>query len=82
MGEDRVAKILDCFLIKEEMSNKTTFFRQWVRRGGASDHFPILLELKGSSRKPGSPFKFNPAWLKEPSFNSLVKDTWRPLVSK
>jgi len=81
MGEARVAKRLDRFLLKEEMANQTPFFKQWVGTRGDSDHLPILLELKGPSRKPRSPFKFNPAWLKDPSYNSLVKETWRPLVS-
>ena len=48
--------------------------------GGELDHLLILLELKGSSGKLGSPFKFNPSWLREISFNVLVKATWTPLA--
>lgn len=47
----------------------------WLR--GESDHFPIFLELKGASRKPGSPFKFNSSWLKDQTYNSLIRETWR-----
>ena len=46
------------------------------------DHLPIMLEMKGPNQKPGSPFKFNPAWLKEASYNNLVKATWRSMVGE
>ena len=45
--------------------------------GGLSDHFPILMEAKGTLKKPGSPFKFNASWLSDDSFVSLVHTTWR-----
>lgn len=82
MGESTVAKKLDRLLIREEMANKIPFFRHWVGTGGDSDHLPLMLELKGYSRKHGSPFKFNSTWLKEALFNSLVKITRMPLVSQ
>lgn len=44
--------------------------------GGISDHCPIFLELRGRRRKPPSPFKFNPSWLKEDGFHRLVKELW------
>lgn len=56
------------------------FFRQWIGTGGDSDHFPVFLELKGASRKYGSPFKFNSSWLKDLTFKRLVKDISRPHV--
>jgi hypothetical protein len=49
----------------------------WYR--GGVDHFPIFLEIAGASRKPTSPFKFNSAWLKEESFQKLVKEVWSPI---
>ena len=66
-------KQLDHFLIKEYLAAHIPFFCQWVSSRGDSDHFPIFLELKGFSRKPGSPYKFNPRWLKDQSYNDLVK---------
>ena len=45
--------------------------------GGHSNHFPILLEVKGDYKKPGTPFKFNSSWLNDESFIALFHDTWR-----
>ena len=36
--------------------------------------------MQGRSRNPPSPFKFNPEWLKEPSFCKLVQDLWIPIT--
>jgi hypothetical protein len=47
--------------------------------GGEFDHFPIFLELVGVLKNPASLFKFNSAWLKEESFQNLVKEVWAPL---
>eukprot|EP00253_Pinus_taeda_P014847 PITA_14847 len=77
IGEGRVAKRLDRFLISEDLISNIPMFRQWVGEGGNSDHFPILLEFQKPPPKPASPFKFNAAWLQEESFNILFRDTWR-----
>eukprot|EP00253_Pinus_taeda_P007836 PITA_07836 len=77
IGEGRVAKWLDRFLISEYLLSNIPMFRQWVDEGGNSDHFPILLEFQKPPSKPASPFKFNAAWLQEESFNILFRDTWR-----
>lgn len=79
VGEARVAKRLDCFLINEAFVNGNIVFKQWVGSGGESDHFPILMELSGPNKKLESPFKFNLGWHKDPSFIRLVKDTWRSM---
>eukprot|EP00253_Pinus_taeda_P033361 PITA_33361 len=76
IGEGRVAKRLDRFLISEDLMSSIPMIRQWVGEGGNSDHFPILLEFKKPPPKPASPFKFNAAWLQEESFNTLFRDTW------
>jgi hypothetical protein len=34
-------------------------FRQWVGSGGESDHYPIFMEIAGTTKKPASAFKFN-----------------------
>lgn len=79
VGEARVAKRLDRFLINKELSSRIPMFRQWVEEGGPSDHFPIFLELSKPPPKPLTPFKFNASWLQEDSFNKLFKETWRHL---
>ena len=72
-----MGKILDRFLLCETLVDFLSVFRHWVGEGGHSDHFPVLLELKGDAKKPGTPFKFNSSWLKDESFEALFHDTWR-----
>lgn len=76
VGEARVVKRLDLFLINEDLSSMIPLFRQWVKEGGPSDHFPIYLELSKTPPKPLAPFKFNASWLQEVSYNKLFKETW------
>ena len=47
--------------------------------GGESDHCPIVLELRGGTQRPPSPFKFNAAWVADSTYVDLLKATWRPL---
>lgn len=75
MGEARIAKRLDQFLLSGDFSNNTSGFRQWVGSGGeagVSDHSPILLELARPHKKPPGPFKFNVGSLKEVEYHQLV----------
>eukprot|EP00253_Pinus_taeda_P001601 PITA_01601 len=76
VGEARVAKRLDRFLINEDLSTMIPIFQQWVEEGGPSDHSPIYLDLSKSPPKPPTPFKFNASWLQESSSNMLFKETW------
>jgi hypothetical protein len=78
VGEDRVEKRLDHFLVSKALMEACPQIRKWVGTGGVSDHSPILMEIATGPRKPPSPFKFNSEWLKEESFISLVKDHWMP----
>lgn len=62
-GEGNIAKCLDRFLVGEDVAFSHTFLaRQWVDWGGEFDHSPIVLDLRGGSLRPPSPFKFNVAW--------------------
>jgi len=76
IGEDRIAKRLDRFLISEGLIRRVPLLRHWVEEVGNSDHFPILLDLSFPPPKPHAPFKFNSSWLQEPSFNNLFKSSW------
>jgi len=76
VGEARVAKRLDRFLLNEDLSSMIPLFRQWVEEGGPSNHFPIYLELSKTPPKPPAHFKFNASWLQEVSYNKLFKETW------
>eukprot|EP00253_Pinus_taeda_P033560 PITA_33560 len=76
IGEDQIAKRLDRFLLAESLSSKIPMIRQWVEEIGNSDHFPIFVDLTIPPHKPPAPFKFNSAWLQDPSFCNLFKETW------
>ena len=82
MGDDWLGKKVDHFLLGEDLSKKLSIFRHWVGEGGLSDHFPILLETKGTQKKLGSPFKFNSSWLVDDSFVALFHSTWRRIGSE
>jgi len=76
-GEARVAKRIDRFLVTEKMVDSFFQIRQWVGSGGASDHFPIFLEIRKGPINPPSPLKFNKLWLQEESFKNLFLENWR-----
>jgi len=52
VGDHRVAKRLDRFLISEQLVESNLNFRQWIGSGGASDNFPIFLEFQEGRAKP------------------------------
>eukprot|EP00253_Pinus_taeda_P034852 PITA_34852 len=76
VGDDRIAKRLDHFLVTESLTSKLPMIRQWVEELGNSDHFPIFLDLTNPPPKPPAPFKFNSAWLQDPTFCKLFNETW------
>eukprot|EP00253_Pinus_taeda_P010417 PITA_10417 len=76
VGEDRIAKRLDRFLLSEDLISNAPIIRQWVEEIGNSDHFPIFLDCAIPPPKPPAPFKFNPAWLQDPTFVAIFKNTW------
>lgn len=77
VGEDKIAKRLDHFLIGDSIAySQSIQSRQWVDWGGEFDHSLILLEVKGGTHKPPSPFKFNASWFSNPEFCDLLKTNW------
>eukprot|EP00253_Pinus_taeda_P011881 PITA_11881 len=76
VGGDRIAKRLDRFLVSEFLFSRVPMIRQWVEEIGNSDHFPIFLDMNNPPPKPPAPFKFNPAWLQDPTFCKVFNDTW------
>eukprot|EP00253_Pinus_taeda_P017821 PITA_17821 len=76
-GEDRLARRLDHFLIKERLLSTGYNYGQWVGSGGISNHLSIYLEIRGGLNKPKASFKFNSSWLKEETYINMVTDYWR-----
>jgi hypothetical protein len=75
-GEKYVAKILDHFLMSEELIASFDRYRSWVVKYAISDHLPIVLELSNSMENIKYPFKFNPVWLEDLDFVEMVKSHW------
>ena len=73
LGEERIAKRLDRFLISEDLLEIDLMFKHWVDSGVDSDHLPICLEIRKQSKKFASPFKLSSAWLKNEEVVRLIK---------
>lgn len=73
VGEDRISKRMDKFLVGEDLVSSPIQIRQWVDSGRELDHNLVILELRGGSQKPLIPFKFNVFWLKDPMFLEMIK---------
>lgn len=83
-GEDRLARRLDHFLIKERLLGMGYNYRQWVGLGGLLDQFPIYLKVIGGMNKPKARYKINSTWLKDAEYIKLVTNYWKfhpPVVS-
>eukprot|EP00253_Pinus_taeda_P027834 PITA_27834 len=76
-GENRLARRLDHFFIKEGLLTLGLLHRQWVGSGGVSNHLPIFMEISGGPWKPKGPFKFNSSWLKDPTYIHLINELWK-----
>ena len=57
---------------------KHHFIKQWVWKGGLSDHYPIFLEFNNSHVKPPSSLKLKNIWLKDEGFRALISNRWIP----
>ena len=64
--------------MSEKMVDNHHFIRQWVGKGGHSDHFPIFLEFKNGPVKPPSPLKFNKTWINDEGFVNLISNRCIP----
>ena len=78
MGEERIAKRLDRFLILEDLLEEDFMFKQWVDSGADSNHLPICLEIWKQPKKPGSPFNLYSTWLKNEEVVQLIHSNWIP----
>jgi len=75
-GEHHIGKRLDTFFIKESILAKFNFHKSWVVNTAILDHFSVVLELSSRHPKIKYPFKFNPVWLGNSSFDDLVRKFW------
>jgi hypothetical protein len=75
-GSNFIAKRLDRFLVTSYLLSNTNLFSSVVVLPFVSDHAPILLKLDSTNHPKALSFKFNPHWLLDPDYNSLVQELW------
>jgi hypothetical protein len=63
VGEERLTKRIDQFLVSTSLMSDHNRIRTWVEVGGESNHLLIFLQITREECKPPSPFKFNSGWL-------------------
>ena len=78
VGEERIAKRLDIFLISEDLLEGNFMFKQWVDSGTESDNLPICLEIKKQPKNPSIPFKLCSTWLKNEEVLQIIQSNWLP----
>ena len=54
--------------------------KQWVDSRGASDHFPICLEILRNPKTPFSHFKLCATCLKNEDVIGLIQNDWIPYI--
>jgi hypothetical protein len=79
-GAESISKRLDRFYIAEELLASSQKYRSWVQLPYLSDHAPICLELGHGFPKVSYPFKFNPGWIGEEGFATMVEEIWQDVV--
>jgi hypothetical protein len=79
-AREYIAKILDRFLINEELALSGLTYRSWVSTIKIYDHMPVILHLEQEKEKYCYPFKFNYVWLEELDFVNLVRSSWNGLL--
>ena len=72
MGEEGISKILDRFLLSEQLVSFIIKYWGWTHRCGISEHIPILFEWVDHQRNCAYPFKFNQAWLDNVDFIKMI----------
>jgi len=71
-----IAKRMDRFLVSGKLLMNTNLFRSILVLSFVSDHAPILLQLDSMTHPKYFSFKFNPQWLLDSDYNSLVHELW------
>ena len=78
MGEERIAKRLDRFLLAEDLLEEELMFKQCVDSGADSDHLPICLEIQKQPKNLAIPFKLFSSCLKNEEVTQIIQKNWLP----
>jgi hypothetical protein len=74
---DAIARRLDRFLVADSYLSSSVLPSSWVEHPFFSDHAPIFLQLRPSTRFYSTPFKFNYHWLTAADYSAIVHAVWR-----
>eukprot|EP00253_Pinus_taeda_P031661 PITA_31661 len=75
-GQAYIAKRIDRFIINAGIIEKWGMPISSIANEFSLDHGPILLEWRDLAIKKGYSFKFNRAFLNDPSFNKSISSKW------
>jgi len=76
MGDSSITKRLDRFFMAEDLLGPTLRYISWVDSTYISDHAPIYLQIYIGTPNTTHPFKFNPVWLRDDTFEKLTREVW------
>jgi len=80
VGTNHIAARLDRFLIQGNILSEVKLIHSSLLPNLTSDHKPIMLTLEDEEDLSPIPFRFNPLWENEPSFEEIVKEAWNKPV--
>jgi hypothetical protein len=76
VGEDKIDKILDRFLVVEVVMGEAERIMPWVEVGCDFYHLPIILKIEKEDYKPLRYYKFKSMLLEDESFKRLNQMAW------
>jgi len=68
--------------VVEGLFTSSNRIRAWVDYPYLSDHTPICLQMGENRIGAAYPFKFNPAWIHEASYDTMVREIWNDLSNQ
>lgn len=74
-AEDTAMSRLDRFLLSKGWVISRGVTSQWALKRDVSDHCPLVLKIGKQDWGP-EPFRFINCWVKHPTFEKLVLDSW------
>lgn len=75
-GNSQVASKLDRFMISEDLMLLDKEIIAGILPFSGSDHWTVLMEIKGIGTPRNRPFRFENIWLSHPDFISDIENLW------
>ncbi|CAM8916763.1 unnamed protein product [Rhodiola kirilowii] len=82
MGEREARVRLDRFVANENWRRMFPLYSVRHSWANASDHCPIMLDLRGEKRRNGQgKFRFETMWMRHGNYSEKIKEIWRKAVT-